>query len=144
MPRSAAIALLLVALLVAGCGVTRVVSGRAWSTTATRTDGSAYTVDITDASGLAANAEVDPAGVAWAEGVANAPGRADVLLVSWVGGGCDARTEISIATAGAGLAIGVQTTSSGAVCDDVGVPHVLRLTLSGPMPAAGVSVTRRG
>ena len=119
--------------------MTRVESARSWSAVATSADGATHTVDISDASGLVTNAEIDPAGVPWSPGVTNPAGQPAVVLVSWVGGNCDKTTEIAIAARGSGLGISIQT-AAGATCDAVGVPHMLRLSLTRPLPAASVDV----
>jgi hypothetical protein len=133
---------LVVALALAGCEVSRVVTGpRTWTTTVETISGRTSTVSVRDGSGRIEDARVD-ADVGPLGDIANPPGQPNVVLVNWVGGACDERTDITIAEAASGLSIEIRTTAAPGDCDAIGIGHVLRLTGSGPLPAASIVVSQ--
>jgi hypothetical protein len=137
-PSVAIVTLAVMAVAIAGCS--RISSPREWMSTAQQVSGGTVTFAVRDESGRIDDVEIDPAGVAVAEPVSNPADRPNVLLVSWVGGACDRRTDIGVAGDGQGLEITIQTSASAGDCDAIGVGHIVRLTSSQPLPAAGVRV----
>ncbi len=130
---------ILACLVLGGCG--RILGPREWTMQAARTDGSSYAIRVRDASGRIDNAEIDPVEpVPELDAPMNPPGEPNVVLVPWTGGECDAQTEILIEGNGSGIVILVSATSDASTCTDVGVPHMLRLHGSGPLPAGAVQV----
>jgi hypothetical protein len=137
----AGVLLALAAILVAGCGGTRVSGPRTWKMSAGLASGRTWDVLVTDTSGRIDNAEVDPAGVAVPGGVTNEGGKRNVVIVPWVGGSCDATTQITVTANGGGLAVAIRTAVAGQACDAVGVLHAVRLSSSAPLAAATIAVT---
>ncbi len=133
--------LVLIALAVALAGCSRLVGARDWTMTAELAGGGTYAVTAHDASGRIDDVEIDPAGLGYVAGVANPAGQPNVVIVPWTGGACDASTRIDIAASGTGLAVTIRTTTTGVTCDAIGVAHAVRLTASGPLPAASVTVS---
>jgi hypothetical protein len=74
------------------------------------------------------------------DSVSNPAGELGVLLVSWVGGACDERTDISVTDSDQGLIVTVRPTVAAGECDAIGVGHTLRLTSRRPLPASTVTV----
>ena len=128
-------------LLLTGCG--RILGPRELTMSASRADGTPYTIRVRDTSGRIENMEIDPVEpVEAADAVTNPPGQPNVAIVPWLGGACDTLTDIAIEGSGSGLAITVTTTTAPGVCAAVGVPHELRLTGTGPLPAGSIQVRR--
>ncbi len=126
-------------LLLTGCE--RILGPREWTMSASRVDGTQHTIRVRDTSGRIENVEIDPEEpVEAADAVTNPPGQPNVVIVPWLGGACDTLTDIAIEGSGSGLAITVTTTRAAGVCTAVGVPHELRVTGTGPLPAGSVQV----
>ena len=134
------LALLVVAALAIGA-CSRFVGPMQWTQSVERVGGDDYTIDVRDTSGRLDEVEFDPPNVVVAQQVMNPAGQPNVLLVSWTGGACDERTDISIASSGPGLAITIRTTVAKGDCDAIGIGHVLQLRSSQPLPANAVTVT---
>lgn len=133
--------LAVVALSAAGCETTRSVLGpRTWTMTAETTSGRTTSIQVADTSGRIENAEIDPPNLPAMGDIANPPGQPNVVVVSWTGGACDALTDITITSAGNGLAIEIRITRAPGDCDAIGIGHALRLTGSAPLPAGAVTV----
>lgn len=141
-PAVALVALLAVALAAAGCSLTAVTGPRTWTIAATTSTGQTNTVTVTDTSGRVGAVEEPPDAGFPAAPVVVPPGMPDRLDISWTGGDCDKATDVAIAARGNGLAITVTITPNGQVCDAMGVPRVLRLTMTQPVPPAAVTVTQ--
>jgi hypothetical protein len=129
-----------VAVSLAACGLTAVAGPREWRASAARADGTSVEIVVRDTSGRIAEVEFDPANVQPPVEIANAAGDATVILVPWAGGSCDTLTEFSFVARGQGLVGTVRTTTTGQVCDMMAIQHVLRLTMTAPMPAALVTL----
>lgn len=130
--------LVVAALVVAGCSQVR--SPRSWVTSAELVTGGTVTFAVRDESGRIDSAEIDPPGVSPQVEVSNPADEPGVLLVSWVGGACDERTDIGVADAAQGLVVTIRPTVSPGDCDAIGVGHTLRLTSGQPLPATTVTV----
>jgi hypothetical protein len=141
--RIGAIAALVLSLAVgvAACDIAaRVVGPREWSQGVLLQDGASQVITVRDRSGRIENVEIDPAGVADPGAIANPPGEPNVVLVPWTGGACDRTTTIEFVGQGDGLAGTLAIETSGEMCVMLAVPHLLRLTTNGPMPAASVTL----
>lgn len=135
----AGIALLaIIAIVVVGCSQVR--SPRSWVSSAELVSGGTMTVAVRDESGRIDAAEIDPPGVTAQDGVTNPAGEPGVLLVAWVGGACDDRTDVGIAGTGEELTVTITPTVSTDSCDAIGIRHTLRLTSPQPLPASAVTV----
>jgi hypothetical protein len=130
--------LVIAALIVGGCSQVR--SPRSWVTSAELVTGGTITFDVRDESGRIDAAEIDPPGVTAPERVSNPVGEPGVLLVSWVGGACDERTDIGVAGSDQGLVVTIKPTVAAGDCDAIGIGHTLRLTSANPLPASSVTV----
>jgi hypothetical protein len=134
-------AVLLLATGLAACDIVSQVTGpRTWTQEAELQDGSTQTITVRDTSGRITDVEIDPPGVQDPGAIANPPGEPNVVLVPWTGGACDTKTEIVFDAQGDGLAGTIRIETSGDICVMLAVPHLLRLTTTGPMPAASVSL----
>jgi predicted small secreted protein len=134
-------AVMLTCLVLAGCN--RVLGPREWTMQAARTDGTSYSIRVRDTSGRIDNVEIDPTEpVPALDSPENPPGEPNLVLVPWTGGECDTQTDILIEGGGPGLVITVATSSTATACNDVGVPHMLRIRGSGPLPADSVQVSQ--
>jgi len=136
------LATLLVAVPLVGCGAVGALTPRSWGMSATNQAGTASTTSVTDASGQVLNVEFDPADADHASTVSVPAGLANTLDVAWTGGACDMATDVAIAGRGAGLAVTVKITSNGQVCDAIGLPRVIRLSLRAPVAPAAVTVSQ--
>jgi hypothetical protein len=122
-------------------GCNRVLGPREWTMQAARTDGTSYSIRVRDTSGRIDNVEIDPTEpVPQLDSPENPPGEPNLVLVPWTGGECDTQTDILIEGGGPGLVITVATSSTATACNDVGVPHMLRIRGSSPLPAGAVQV----
>jgi hypothetical protein len=135
----AGLALLLITLVMLG-GCSRVQGPRSWITTGELVTGGTVTFAVRDESGRIDDAEIDPAGVTNQDSVSNPAGEPGVLLVSWVGGACDERTDIGVTDSDQGLIVTIRPTVAAGACDAIGVGHTLRLTSGKPLPASTVTV----
>jgi len=130
--------LVLIATVLGGCS--RVTGPRSWITTGELAAGGTVTFAVRDESGRIDDAEIDPAGVIALDAVSNPAGEPGVLLVAWVGGACDERTDIGMSGDAQGLIVTIMPTAAGGDCDAIGIGHMVRLTSSQPLPAATVTV----
>jgi hypothetical protein len=134
-------ALLVIASTLAACStVARVAGPREWTQELGQADGGKQTIVVRDTSGRIENVEIDPVGIADPGVIANPGAQPNVVLVPWTGGACDSRTEIEFAAAGEGLKGTLKITTTGDMCIMLAVPHVLRLTTIGAMPAGTVTL----
>jgi hypothetical protein len=130
----------LLALALAGC-VGSLRGPREWNASAELVAGGTFVISVRDTSGRIDDVEIDPAGVAVPDEITNPAGQPNVVLVPWVGGACDQRTDIPIEARGGGIALTVHTTVAPGPCDAMGVLHVLRLTSLDALPAAAVTIS---
>ena len=73
--------------------------------------------------------------------VENTPGQASVLVVRWLGGACDDRTELVLAPASDGYALWLMTVAKlGLGCTAMGVPRTLNVILYRDVDASSVSI----
>ena len=87
-------------LLVTGCG--RILGPRELTMSASRADGTPYTIRVRDTSGRIENMEIDPVEpVEAADAVTNPPGQPNVAIVPWLGGACGTRSPTSPSRAAA-------------------------------------------
>jgi hypothetical protein len=128
-------------LLLAGCQLVGI-AAKSWSTTTTNDVGGPHVIRVTDHTGRVADLRFDPPDADLFGGVSVAPGVPNALDVTWTGGSCDAATEIEITARGAGLAVDVTVTGDGNPCDAMGIPRVVRLTLTQPLPPDAVVVSQ--
>ena len=137
---AAALAVAILACLTLGA-CDRILGPREWTMSSSGVDGTQHTIRVRDTSGRIENVEIDPVEpVEAGDAVTNPPGQPNVVIVPWLGGACDTLTDIAIEGSGAGLAITVTTTMAPGVCRAVGVPHELRVSGAGPLPAGSVQV----
>jgi len=132
-------AAIVVGMVLAGCG--RILGPREWTMSSSGVDGTQHTIRVRDTSGRIENVEIDPVEpVEAGDAVTNPPGQPNVVIVPWLGGACDTLTDIAIDGSGSGVSITFATTTAAGVCAAVGVPHELRITGTGPLPAGSVQV----
>jgi hypothetical protein len=73
--------------------------------------------------------------------VENAPGRASVLVVRWLGGACDDRTELVLASAPGGYALSLTTVGKLVLgCNGGGIARTVDVILSRDVDASTVSI----
>ncbi|HEY7522548.1 MAG TPA: hypothetical protein VH720_02680 [Candidatus Limnocylindrales bacterium] len=69
--------------------------------------------------------------------LSNPPGQPNRLIVQWVGGACDERTELSVAHGAEGrLHLVLDTVVREQVCNDIGIFRAVSLTLAVPVEAS--------
>ena len=141
-PRVPVVALLLASLSLAACGLVGSAGSRTWGMTATNQAGTDSTTTVTDKSGKVVDVEFDPADADLLRPVSVPAAKPGALDVAWTGGACDMTTDITITPAGTGLAVAVEITPNGQVCDAMGLPRVIRLTPAQPIAPGAVSVTQ--
>ena len=73
------------------------------------------------------------------EGVSNVPGRPDVLLVKWVGGMCDKKTDLTFEREALRYRF-VEQTDRASGCLLAGIFRTLQIQLSAGVPAAAVDL----
>ena len=75
--------------------------------------------------------------------VENAPGQASVLVVRWLGGACDDRTELVLAPASDGYALSLKTVGKLVLgCNAGGIARTVNMILSRDVDASTVSIGR--
>ncbi len=138
------LALIVLAVSTSACGIVGSVTGaRAWSQTATGSDGSNAVINVSDASGRVRNVEFDPADAVAGGGVAAVPGTPNAIDVPWTAGACDVKTDIAIAGAGTGLSVTVAIQRDDSKpCDAMALLKTIRLTLDQPI-APGLVVVHQ-
>lgn len=134
--------MILASISLAACDLVASTGTRTWGLANTNQAGTGSTTSVTDRSGKVLDVAFDPADADLFTPVSVPAGKAGALDVAWTGGACDMTTEITISPAGAGLAVGVRITPNGQVCDAMGLPRVIRLTLAQPIAPAAVTVTQ--
>ena len=134
--------MLLASLSLGACDLVASVGTRTWGMTTTNQAGTDSTTSVTDTSGKVLDVEFDPADADLFNPVTAPAGKPRTLDVAWTGGACDMMTDVRITGAGTGLAVAVAITSNGQACDAMGLPRVIRLTLSEPILPAAVTVTQ--
>jgi hypothetical protein len=98
----------------------------------------AVPVSITDTTGTVVSAGFVASGNP--DGVANLPGDPATLLITWLGGMCDARFDVLIEPRGGGLVVQHLTTRRGGGCLLAGIGRTLQLGFSVPVPADSVEL----
>lgn len=134
--------LLLASTLLSACGLVASVGPRSWGQAASNQAGDQSTTNVTDRSGKVQDVAFDPADADLFTPVSAPAGKPRTLDVAWTGGACDMTTDITITGSGPGLAVAVAITPNGKPCDAMGLPRVIRLTLSEPIPPAAVTVSQ--
>ena len=97
---------------------------------------------VTDKSGKVLDVAFDPADADLFSPVSAPAGKPGDLDVAWTGGACDKTTEITITSAGAGLAVAIAITPNGQPCDAMSLPRVVRLSLAQPIAPGAVTVSQ--
>jgi hypothetical protein len=73
--------------------------------------------------------------------VENAPGEASVLVVRWLGGACDDRTELALAAASDGYSLSLKMVGKLVLgCNAGGIVRVVEVNLSRDVDASSVSI----
>ncbi len=73
--------------------------------------------------------------------VENAPGRASVLVVRWLGGACEDRTELVLAPASVGYTLSLTTVGKLVLgCNAAGIARTVNLILARDVEATTVSI----
>jgi hypothetical protein len=134
--------MVLATLSLSACDLVASVGPRSWSQATSNQAGDQATTNVTDRSGKVLEVTFDPADADLSNPVTAPAGKPRTLDVAWTGGACDLTTDITITGAGAGLAVAVAITPNGKSCDAMGLPRVIRLSLSQPILPAAVTVSR--
>ena len=75
--------------------------------------------------------------------VENVPGRPRVLVVRWIGGACDDRTELALTPDPDGYTLSMHTVAQIVLgCTALGVARIVNLELSAEIDATSVSIVR--
>lgn len=100
----------------------------------------ALDVTVQDATGLMTGLVIDPEiqPPPVGEGVSDHP---DGLVVTWVGGACDASVDFVFEPDGQGYALTGTTITTDQVCILIGIERRIQLLLRSAVPAASVTVT---
>lgn len=136
------LALVLASVSLSACDLVASVAERSWGQTTSNQAGDESTTNVTDRSGKVREVTFDPADADLFTPVSAPAGKPATLDVAWTGGACDMTTDVTITGAGVGLAVAVTITPNGKPCDAFGLPRVIRLTLTEPIPPAAVTVTQ--
>ncbi len=136
------LAMVLASVPLAACDLVTSVGTRTWGMATTNQAGTESTSSVTDKSGKVLDVAFDPADADLFNPVTAPAGMPTTLDVAWTGGACDKTTDITITGAGTGLAVAVKITPNGQACDAMGLPRVIRLTLTEPMLPAAVTVSQ--
>ncbi len=137
------LAMALASVSLSACDLVASVGPRSWGQSTSNQAGDQTTTNVTDRSGKVLDVAFDPADADLLNPVTAPAGKPRTLDVAWTGGACDLTTEVTITGAGAGLAVSVTLTPNRKPCRAVGLPRVIRLSLSEPILPAAVTVSQR-
>jgi hypothetical protein len=142
---------LLVALIVAGCGVLQLGEARFFGVAfADDGDGAGLIVTVEDRTGRVVNLEVAdqlPGGQVMEARVVllRDPVEPDALVVGWLGGACDVETAITIVPSEMDRAtLSMRTKVAAGDCPAVGIERVAVITLDGPVDLSRIALEIEG